>query len=188
MRKGALIRIVSLVAGVSAVVAGGCTDPTRDREIEALGPDDPEGPGPEHRAGQPCVLCHSAGGPAETKAFAIAGTIYKTNKAGSPGADSVIVQFVDARNNGPRVAPQSGTSGNFYVPLADWPNVAFPVRVALYDTADGPPKATMQSLINREPSCNYCHQTNINPKDIDDETKRENAIEKTRTSAGQIFL
>ncbi len=167
-----------------------CTDPVRDAEIDALGPEDPAIPrGAEHRPGQPCLLCHSEGGPAEKKAFAIAGTVYATNAVGAPGAEGRGVQFVDAKGGGPRRIPEAGPSGNFYVPLADWPDIAFPIRVALYedDTGGGRPIQTMKSLISREGSCNFCHRPNFDPADIDDRDEKQKAIDDSRKSAGQIY-
>lgn len=156
-------------------------DPVRDARIEALGGEAPDVPvGPEHRAGQPCLVCHSEGGPAANKAFAIAGTVYQSSQPGAPGAEGLFVQFVDARGGAPIEAPQTGPSGNFYVPLQDWTDLAYPVRVAIYRDLDGAPVATMQSLIGREGSCNYCHRPNV--ADPDDAQK-----EAGRSSAGQIF-
>src|SRR5262245_50333962 len=69
-----------LILGASlpllCLLAVGCTDPVRQAQIDKLGPEDPAVPvGPDHRPGQACVLCHSEGGPASSKAFAIAGTV-----------------------------------------------------------------------------------------------------------------
>ena len=74
------IQCLSLASVVAlASFATSCTDPVRDRAIERLGAEDPAvAIGPEHRPGQPCVLCHSEGGPASGKPFAIAGTVFET--------------------------------------------------------------------------------------------------------------
>lgn len=176
-----------VIAGLAAA-GSGCTDPVRDQAIEALG-DDTEEPGPNHRPGQPCLLCHSDGGPASSKPFAVAGTIYESSKPGADGVVDITVQFVDARGGAPKLPVQSAESGNFWVPLQDWPNIAFPIRVGLYkDNVDGPPTVTMKSLINREGSCNYCHQPNIDPSEIEDKNERKKAIQKTAESAGQIYM
>lgn len=153
---------LALVASVMLAVA--CTDPVRDRQIAALGGEDPAVPiGPDHRPGQPCVLCHSAGGPAEDKPFAVAGTVYETAAPGSPGAEGVIVKFVDAVQSAPRTSPRTGPSGNFYVPESDWPELTFPFRVGLYLEGQTRPVQEMQTLVNREPSCNACHVPNGRP-------------------------
>ena len=66
------MRAVHAIAVCLLATSTSCTDPLRDREIEALGDEAPGvSPGPEHRPGQPCVLCHSDGGPASSKPFAV---------------------------------------------------------------------------------------------------------------------
>ena len=179
LRRGTLLVVVAVAAG-GATVAG-CTDPVRDAEIEALGPEEPGVPlDGDHRPGQPCLHCHTKGGPAKT-AFAIAGTVYETDEPGSKGADGIFVQFVDSAGGAPREIPQTGPSGNFYVPLQDWPDIRYPIRVGLYTDLNGPPTVVMKSLINREGSCNFCHRPNI-------EDPNEDEIEESRSSAGQIYM
>ncbi|MBX3231260.1 MAG: hypothetical protein KIT84_09985 [Labilithrix sp.] len=179
----ALSITLSVLAVLGTEVGAGCSDPVRTAQIEALGPDT-EAPNQDHRPGQPCVLCHSEGGPAESKSFAIAGTVYETRKVGSKGAPAVVVQFVDANGNKPAAIPETGPTGNFYVPIEDWPDLAFPVRVAIYDREGDPPLQVMKSLIGREPSCNFCHQPNVDPKETDDPAT---TIDLSRASAGQIY-
>jgi hypothetical protein len=172
--------LLALVAAATSGAGSGCTNPVRDKAIEDLGPEAPgESPGPEHRAGQPCLLCHSDGGPASSKPFAMAGTVYQDAK-GLKGAENVFVQFVDARGSGPVVAPQTGPSGNFYVPLQDWADLSYPVRVGLYEKITDKPKTTMKSLIGREGSCNFCHRP------LPDGDLSDDQIDKTRSSAGAI--
>lgn len=169
-----------LIAGVTvaALVPAGCSgDPVRQAAIDALGPES----GPEnadHRPGTPCLLCHSEGGPASSH-FVFAGTIYKTNEPGSEGAEGVFVNFVDSNGQQPQVIPQTSASGNFFVLESEYPELVFPVRTGLYDDENGDVKLRMTSLINREGSCNACHQPNIeNPTDA-----QKRAL---RGSAGQI--
>ncbi len=106
----------------------------------------------------------------------MAGTVYETDAPDSKGADKVYVQFTDAAGGAPRSTPQTGPSGNFYVPLADWPDLRYPARVGLYKDLNEPPIVIMKSLINREGSCNFCHRAN-DDKSVD-----------PRSSVGQIFL
>lgn len=185
--------VLIVVAGFTVAIGGtsGCTDPVRDAEIEALGPEAPgESPGPEHRPGQPCLHCHSKGGPAEAHPFALAGTIYETSAWDSKPASNVTVQFVDANGSAPRSDPPvTNDVGNFWLPLEDWPDMAFPLRVGLYDDPGKPPIQVMNSLIGREGSCNFCHRPNINPNDIkeaDDDQKARMLADSTE-SAGQIY-
>jgi hypothetical protein len=188
------LAIVLAVSGALALAIGGtsgCTDPVRDAEIEALGPEAPgETPGPEHRAGQPCLHCHSKGGPAEAHPFALAGTIFETPAFDSKPAANITVQFVDANGNAQRSEPPvTNDVGNFWLPLEDWPDMAFPIRVGLYNDPGKPPIQVMNSLIGREGSCNFCHRPNINPEDIKqagDEEKARMLLDSTE-SAGQIY-
>src|SRR5688572_7883020 len=147
-------KYLRLFACVVAISSGGaCTDPVRDREIAELGGELPgETPGPDHRAGQPCVLCHSEGGPAEKFPYAIAGTVYETPAANAKGAQGVFVNAVDANGGVPRFVGESTVSGNFFIRKNEWPDMAFPLRVALYKTVDGKPEKTMLSLIGRDGS------------------------------------
>lgn len=181
-RPPARLLIAAAAAAALAAAGSGCTNPVRDAQIEALGPEPDGAPGPDHRPGQPCLLCHSEGGPASSKAFAMAGTIYVSDAPGAEGSEGVIVQFVDARGSGPVVAPSTGPTGNFYVPLQDWPNLSYPVRVALYAKIGDKPGLTMKSLINREGSCNFCHR----PLPEGDLTEEQ--IDATRSSAGQLVF
>lgn len=184
MKRSSLLAIcVALSAGSGEA----CTDPVRDQQIAALG-DDTEAPGPDHRAGQPCLLCHSDGGPASGKPFAIAGTVWDSPDPGAKGKEGIIVQFIDARGGAPAVPAETGPSGNFYVPLQDWANIAFPIRTALYKgDIDSAPITKMNSLINREGSCNFCHRMNVDLSDIDDDDAKKKAVEASASSAGQIY-
>mgnify|MGYP001041043540 CR=1 FL=1 len=178
----------NLVAASGVLLAlmpgGGCSDPVRDAEIEALGGEDPDvPPGETHRPGQPCVHCHTKGGPASDSPFAVAGTIYETPDPDSAPAEGIIVQFVDARGGGPRVLPVTNEAGNFFVRAEDWPDITFPLKVALYDDETKPPIQKMKSLIGREPSCNYCHIPNLPPDDLTDED-----VENNRRFVGQIYV
>jgi hypothetical protein len=181
-----LVRLttLALLAFVGVVLEGACTDPVRDAEIAALGGEDPNvPPGENHRPGQPCLHCHSKGGPAADHSFAVGGTIFETDAFDSKPASNVTVQFVDARGGAPRIVPVTNDVGNFWVPLEDWPDMAFPVRVGIYDDATRPPVQTMKSLINREGSCNFCHRPNLKPDQL---TKDD--IEDNKRSTGQIYV
>mgnify|MGYP006976433805 CR=1 FL=1 len=73
-----IIRSVLSAACAAALLLGaGCRyDPVPQAIIDSLPPDDGE-PGPNHRPGQPCNVCHSKYGGA-TPVFAVAGTVYPT--------------------------------------------------------------------------------------------------------------
>ena len=75
--------LILLLASVGAAVGSGCNDPVPDAEIAVtLGPEPKGSPGPDHRPGQPCVLCHSDGGPASDRSRSRSrGPVYKNSEA-----------------------------------------------------------------------------------------------------------
>src|SRR5256885_548947 len=108
------------------LAAAPCQDPTVESAIAALGPEDRGvSPGPLHRPGQPCVLCHGDGGTART--FVVAGTIYrdKGRPTVAPGAK---VLFLDADGHG--FTAEANCAGNFYVEPRQWAP-RFPLWVTL---------------------------------------------------------
>ena len=161
--------------GLAALFAS-CSDPVRDQAIERLGGEDPRvAQGPEHRPGQPCVLCHSDGGPASSK-FAIAGTIFETSSPESKGAEGVQVFIKDTQNV--QRTYDTNAAGNFFVPESDWSDLTFPFKVGLLKDGKVFP---MSSTVNREGSCNFCHRPNPgSPYALPGEDPR--------SSIGQIFV
>lgn len=163
-----------------AMMHASCTDPVRDQQIEALGEEVGE-PGPEHRPGQPCLLCHSQGGPAADKSFKVAGTIFETNEPGSPGADGVVVEMIDANGLSPTTRPTTNRAGNFWVTNDEWSDLEFPFRVRIFPKG-APEPLRMETTVNREGSCNYCHRPF--PKGPLSEGERQ----VNRSSVGQIYV
>lgn len=133
------------------------SDPIHDSEVEALGPEVPGIPrGPYHRAGQPCTVCHSSAGPAQT-VFSLAGTVFSSatvpaSQAGPIGVDGVTVGVVD--NNGASQPITTNCVGNFFV-TPDVFNPAFPILVQVSKLGVG--VTTMKSHISRDSSCASCH-------------------------------
>lgn len=157
----------TLLAAV-AHLALSCSDPVRDGAIAELGPEAPNvPPGPDHRPGQPCVVCHSAGGPASSKPFVVAGTVYRTLDPPA-GAEGIEVRIIDADGKGPRDPVITGRSGNFFVPEGPWA-VTYPFRTGLF--RDGKEIVSMRTTVNREPSCNYCHRGPDAPSGLTPEQK-----------------
>ena len=153
---GMLYRTIRVVAasGVLAIAtfATSCTNPVKDHEIARLGPEaDGVSPGPEHRPGQPCVLCHSDGGTAKGK-FAIAGTVYTTSKA-DKGVDKVKIFILDGANADRQTT--SNAVGNFFIRDEEWPDLTYPFKTGVEVGTTG---IKMQSTVNREGSCNFCHK------------------------------
>jgi hypothetical protein len=174
---------VMMLAGIGGALFLGvaCTDPVRDKRIEELGGEDPAVPtGADHRPGQPCLVCHSEEGPAKAK-FAVAGTIFATPTPGAKGAGGVTVKFIDGKGYGPARDPVTSDSGNFFVPKDDW-DVVYPFRVGLYKPPKPEPIIFMQTTVNREGSCNFCHKPNLAPP------YDEAGIIENKQSIGQIYL
>ena len=163
-----------------AMMHASCTDPVRDQQIEALGEETGE-PFPEHRQGQPCLLCHSQGGPAADKSFKVAGTIFQTNQPGAPGAEGVVVDLIDANGSSPIIRPITNRAGNFWVTNDEWSDLAFPFRVRIQPKG-APEPLRMETVVNREGSCNFCHRPF--PKGPLSEAERQ----ANRSSVGQIYV
>lgn len=149
-------RLSKLIMLGFAAVFVSCSDPVRDQAIERLGGEDARVPqGPEHRPGQPCVLCHSDGGPASNYKFAVAGTIFETSSPDSKGAEGVKVFFIDAASAMRNY--DTNAAGNFFIPESEWSDLTFPFKVGLLKDGKQIP---MMSTVNREGSCNFCHRPN----------------------------
>jgi hypothetical protein len=151
--------IMSLAAWASLCIS--CefiqADPVHDQEVAALGPERPGVPqGPYHRAGQPCTVCHSSGGPAQ-QVFSIAGTVF-SSRSTSPsqpnliGVNQASVGIVD--DNGGEFVVPTKCVGNFYV-TPDLFNPAFPIRVNV--SKEGAGVVPMIGHIGRDSSCASCH-------------------------------
>jgi hypothetical protein len=145
--------------GGSIVTALGCVNnPVHDDQVDALGPEDPAvSPGPNHRPGQPCLVCHGPFGPASVQ-FAVAGTIYEA--AGQPQpAVGAAVRIEDV--TGSTVTPSTNETGNFYVLLRDYAPT-YPLETAV-SSADGSVVQTMQGYVARNGSCASCHKKEAGP-------------------------
>lgn len=126
-----------------------CADPTHDERVQSLGPEpDGEEPGPLHRRGQPCLVCHGPEGPAESE-LAVAGTVYQR-----PDEDAVVegaeVTLVDAA--GDKYVALTNQAGNFYLPASS--DLLFPLRV---EVKSGTRTVKMRTEIGRDGSCATCH-------------------------------
>ena len=111
----------------SFLTATSCVDATHDAQVQALGGEAPGvPPGPKHRPGQPCLLCHGEAGPA-SGLFSVAGTVYETQGQTAPavGADVTLLddrgQMAKAGTNG---------AGNFFLTPSSFSPI-FPVNVSV---------------------------------------------------------
>jgi hypothetical protein len=156
-----LFLVPVVLGGVAALAfSSACvSNPVPDAEIDSLGPDTTD-PGPDHRPGQPCVICHSSGGPASDDPFAVGGTVFHDPKS-SQGVAGVSVLFVDSINSSPRIPILTSASGNFFVRQADW-SPSFPFYVNIFNPVDGT-TGIMQSHVGRQPSCASCHRDAFTP-------------------------
>jgi hypothetical protein len=138
---------------LTAVVGMACRDPVISDAKDELGDEDSAiSPGPYHRAGQPCLVCHSERG-GETE-FTVAGTIFAsaTRQVGVDGAE---IRMTDA--DGTQHTTKTNCVGNFFVKPNEWVP-KFPVLVAV---AKGGTRRSMQSVIGRDGSCAHCHSLNV---------------------------
>jgi hypothetical protein len=143
--------------GLCGFGAADCYDPVHDREVAALGGEAPGvSPGPDHRPGQPCNVCHGGIGPA-TLRFSLAGTVYTYIYDTSQPASSAQITIQDA--TGSQWHTTSTGSGNFFVLQDNW-SPTYPITVPSILDSSGNPKANpaqMTTLDNRDGSCADCH-------------------------------
>jgi hypothetical protein len=149
--------------GLALLTAGGCEDPVLAEKLAALGPEDPAvPPGPLHRPGQPCLVCHAASGVAPR--FTAAGTVYRTPAARTP-VGGVEVRLIDATRRW--FIAHTNCAGNFVVTPGEYEPV-MPLWVSLSGLGLG---IDMESAMNKDGDCGACH-----------------AGSKSPTSAGPVYL
>lgn len=166
-----MIRVPRSIAAVSvlfaAVLSASCFDPVHSDDVALLGGEvNGVRPGPNHRPGQPCLVCHGGKGPGSPE-FEIAGTIYLSKKSGSLPASGVEIIITDVTGKNIPV-PSSNEAGNFYLPK-DRVSLYYPLTVMLrsplLDTpADVAPEnrtKQMVSVIGRNGGCAFCHVDNL---------------------------
>ncbi len=145
LRYAKVLTLVFVAASATA-----CGDPVRDDVIDSLGGEKPGvGPGPTHRPGQPCLVCHGPGGP-QGPTFIVAGTVFRSPHSCSP-LSGAIVRIVDANDR--TFAFRTNRAGNFYVGEGS-SSPAFPFWVTV---ESGGQKSEMKSRVLREGSCAGCH-------------------------------
>ena len=146
----------TLPALVALLALASC-DPVRSDAVASLGPEAAGvRPGPLHRPGQPCLLCHD-GALGDPQRFTIAGTVFETlgDKVAAVGVD---VTLVDSKASS--ITLRTNASGNFYT-TADQYDPSFPIQASVQGTAGA--TVRMQTLIEGngtvEPNgaCASCH-------------------------------
>lgn len=147
---------VALVAPLALLAQAGCNDASHDLQVAALGGENPNvPPGPMHRPGQPCLVCHGGLGPASAH-FSAGGTVFAT-RTGTAPAVGATVTIEDS--NGSVGTAQTNQVGNFYIEASQW-TPAYPTapQVAL-----GNMGAVMSTHVGRDGSCASCHSDPISP-------------------------
>jgi hypothetical protein len=141
---------VSRAWWLTLVVLLAACDPVHDDAVDALGGEiGGVGPGPLHRPGQPCLLCHDGtlGNPEE---FSVAGTVFVYPSSDEP-AGGAVVQLTDEEGSTFRV--RTNRAGNFYLSPGEYsPNYPLEVQVEY-----GGETVVMKSTIGREGACAGCH-------------------------------
>jgi hypothetical protein len=150
MSRAVWLAASTLAAPLAWALVGCFVDPVHDQEVAALGPEPAGGsPGPLHRPGQPCLVCHGGLGPAH-QTFSVAGTVYAIQGETVP-LDTAIVDLTDSEDAG--IGIETNAAGNFYVTRSIydpyWPMHA---KVSL-----GSSQSTMLTHVGRNGSCAGCH-------------------------------
>jgi hypothetical protein len=144
---------------MGALLSVACSDPIHDQLVASLGPENPAiPPGPNHRAGQPCLACHGDSGPA-AQPFTIGGTVYAKQYLPQP-APGAHVQVEDQEGHSTIIV--ANAVGNFYTSApAFQPTYPIHMTVAAADYSGVP--SIMVSASNREGSCATCHYNPAGP-------------------------
>lgn len=138
----------------AATLAVACGDPVQASIKDSLGPEaNGVKPGPNHRPGQPCLVCHDGG---EAPEFSIAGTVYVTPEAQRPLVDATVT-IEDAE--GKVFSVHSNCVGNFYTDPKRFTPV-YPFRVWI---AYGDAQIDMETRVHRDGSCASCHKPKAGP-------------------------
>jgi hypothetical protein len=179
---GAWATVVGLAAILATAVVGCGYDPVIQKRIENNPPEDPAGPSPLHRAGQPCVDCHGNYEKASPE-LAVGGTIFHQDLGTLqllpvPG---VFVTIYDSAGATHKAC--TNAAGNFYITKKDLQGIddlAFPLTVQVGHRF-------MRSLIGRERSCANCHKLATLPK-VESDLTTDPSTGQARDSAGAILV
>jgi hypothetical protein len=145
-----LVRLTAIVAALTLAASTACTDEAHDLEVQALGGEAPGvSPGPTHRPGQPCLVCHGGLGPASHQ-FVMAGTVYEI-QGETGGAKGASVQIEDV--NGDFYTATTNEVGNFFITTDQWAPT-LPAQVMVFQ---GQNSQQMVTHIGRDGSCAGCH-------------------------------
>jgi len=141
---------------LALLVGSGCYDTVHDQDVAALG-SDPAPPGPQHRPGQPCLVCHGGSGPASLQ-LSTGGTVYDTQGQTAPSSGTLVtIEDID----GHFFNATSNDVGNFFTTQNEFvPH--YPIQMTV-TSADGSVSQSMLTHSSREGSCAACHQAPAGP-------------------------
>jgi hypothetical protein len=125
-------------------------DPVLDDAVDSLGGEVGNvHPGPLHRPGQPCLLCHDGelGDPPE---FSIAGTVFE-KPTGTKPVNRATVELHGA--DGSTFKLTTNSAGNFYASPNEYKPV-FPLEVQVNYSGE---VTTMHTQVGRDGACAGCH-------------------------------
>jgi hypothetical protein len=144
------------VTGCSLVMMLTACDPVQNDAIASLG-GEASGvrPGPLHRPGQPCLLCHD-GALGDPQQFSVAGTVF-LQPTGTRPAQGARVELQGA--NGSRFESGTNAAGNFYITPNQF-SPSFPLETSV--TFEGQ-RTAMLTNIGRDGSCGGCHIPEVGP-------------------------
>jgi hypothetical protein len=139
-----------LALAAAALLAGSC-DPVHDDAQAALGGETPGvPPGPLHRPGQPCLVCHD-GATGDPAALSMAGTVFLEGNSLTP-APGAVVLLTNA--DGTTATATTNAAGNFFLAPGAYTPI-YPVHVT--SITMGGASITMHSHIGGNGSCAGCH-------------------------------
>jgi|GEM_PF-901180 len=169
-RLGGALLTLGGVLSVAGMGSSCNLDPVHRAGVNLLGDERDDLYPPEseyHRPGEPCALCHSKNGPADSE-FVLGGTIFWGPERYDRRVDQAYVRF-----RGPDFTTKcfvTNCNGNFYVRPKDYENLKFPLLVSVERTRvpgtderqlEGGSFREMTSHIGREASCATCHLLNL---------------------------
>jgi hypothetical protein len=134
---------------LAGALGASCFNPVHSDAVAALGGEvNGQRPGPTHRPGQPCLVCHGGDGPGPD--FLIAGTVFAT-RGSAQGQGGATVVLTDVNKTSKSIVTNS--AGNFYITSKQW-SPAYPLSAVVQ--LNGTTKA-MNTLINGSGGCATCH-------------------------------
>jgi len=163
----------TVLSGILAVASFGSScnlDPVHRAGVNTLGEERDDLYPVEseyHRPGEPCALCHSTAGPADSQ-FVLAGTIFWGPERYDRRVDQAYVRF-----RGPDFTTKcfvTNCNGNFYVRADEYKNLKFPLLVSVERVRqpgvderqlENGSFREMTGHIGREASCATCHILNL---------------------------